>query len=85
MYAISASSSSGALGPRFSCGAADHYATTQTPYLHPLQKLVLLWEKINFLGAIENCSPHLEKVLMHMTNLKHMDNPIKISGATYAL
>lgn len=35
-------SGSGALDPPFSCGAPDHYVTMQAPYLHLLQKLMLL-------------------------------------------
>lgn len=42
IYSTSASYSSGAHDPRFSCGAPNLYVTTQAPYLHPLQKLVSL-------------------------------------------
>lgn len=58
--------SSGALDPCFSCGTPDHYVTMQAPYLHLLQKWVLLWEKSpNFLGAIEGYSLHLEGAYAH--------------------
>lgn len=53
IYSVSASYSSGALDSLLSCDAPDLYVTTQAPYLRPLQKLALLWEETNFLGAIE--------------------------------
>lgn len=56
---------SGALDPHFSCGAPDHYVTMQAPYLHLPQKLVLLWEKDDFLGAIESYSLHLKGTYAH--------------------
>lgn len=58
--------SPGALDPCFSCGTPDHYVTMLAPYLHLLQKLVLLCEKTtNFLGAIESHSLHLKGAYAH--------------------
>lgn len=59
-------SGSGALDPHFSCGAPDHYAITQVPYLHLLQKLIFFsHSNTNFLGAIENYSLHLKGTYAH--------------------